>query len=269
MFPGGVNPDDIRRMQEQMDMASRYYETVGEIMQRTDIRNHVADAARLYEERERALRGVPLEEISRRLATVGQTLNSPGVQSSLEAMRRANELAETRFGTEGLAAAQRILASRVAPDPSFVTGFERAERKIREGHADEVLEEAVAVVSGEDTRLTLEQADKDALLDAARQQPEGETEAPVLEIRAGVDVETVVAELANLSNEEFDALEYYAGQLIKVLSFAVSAAVVVASPYLSLAQASATLGGAMAFWGLVSAARARKKEKDKEKDEDA
>ncbi len=252
-------------MQEQIDMARPYYETVGEIMQRTDIRRHMVNVAQLSEERERALRGVPIEEISRHLATLGQTLNSPDVQRSLEAVRRANELAETRFGTEGFAAATRILASRVAPDPSFSVGFERAERKIREGRADEVLEEAAAVVSGEDTRLTLEQADKDALLDAARQQPEAETDAPVvLEIRAGVDVETVIAELANLSKEEFDALEYYAGQLIKVLTFAVSVAVVVASPHLSLTQASATLGSAMAFWGLVSAARARKKEKDED-----
>lgn len=262
MFPRGVDPDEIRRMQEQIDMARPYYETIGEIMQRTDIRRHMVDIARLNEERERALRGAPIEEISRHLATVGQTLNSPDVRSSLEAIRRANELAETRFGSEGFAAAQRILASRVAPDPSFSVGFERAERKIREGRADEVIEEAAAVASGENTRLTLEQADKDALLDAARQQPEAaEAEAPAFEIRAGVDVETVIA-LAELSEAELDALEYCAGQIIRVLLLAVTVGVVVASPDPSWTQASGALGAMMAFWGFVNAARARKKERN-------
>ena len=264
MFPRGVDPDKIRRMQEQIDKAKPYYETLGKIMQRTDIRRHMANIAQLHEERERALRGVPIEDISRHLAAVGQTLNSPGVQSSLEAIRRANELVETRFGSEGLAAAQRIFASRVAPDPTFAAGFERAERKIREGRADEVLEEAAAVVSGEETRLTLEQADKDDLLDAARRQAEqGDTAPAPIEIQAGVDVETVIA-LADLSEAEFDAFEYYVGQIIKVLLLAVSVALVVASPPLGLLQASSTLGGMTAVWGIVNAARARKKEQNKD-----
>ena len=261
MFPRGVDLDKIRRMQDQIDMARPYYETIGEIMQHTDIRRHMANIARLHEERERALRGVPSEEISRRLATAGRVLDSPGVQSALEAARRASELAETQFGSEGLDAAQRIFASRVAPDPTFTAGFERAERKIREGRADEVLEEAAAVAFGEDARLTLERADKDALVDAARRQPEAEAEAPAFEIRAGVDVETVIA-LAELSEAELDAVEYCVGQIIRVLLLAVTVGVVVASPDPSWTQASGALGAMMAFWGVVNAARARKKERN-------
>lgn len=263
MFPGGVNPNVIRQMQERVDLAGRYYEGVGEIMRRNEISRHMPDFAWMDKYRERVVRETSLDEIARSLAAIETPHNFAGIQSSLEALNRASELADTRFGSEGLEAARRIFGSRVAPDPTFAAGFERAEKKIREGRAVEVLEEAAALVSGEDTRLTLEQADKDALLDAARLQPEPEDEVPALEIQAGVDIETVI-ELAELSEEDLDAREYYVGQIIKVLFFVVSVALVVANPHLSLTQASGALGSIMALWGIVNAARAKKREQNKD-----
>ena len=260
MFPRGVNPDDVRRMQEQTDLARRYYEPMAEILRRADPRLHAANVVQLDAERQRAMLSA---EAMRASAMAEQALNSTGLRSAWEAMRRANELAEARFGSGGMDAALRIVGPRLEPDPSFAEGFERAEEKIREGRANEVLDEAAAVVSSEETRRTLESADEEALFDAARRQAVAEDEAPALEIRAGVDVETVIA-LAYLSDEELDAVLYCAGQTIKVLVFAVSAALVVASPPLSLAQASYTLGAAMALWAVVDAARARKKERKKD-----
>lgn len=197
-------------------------------------------------------------DIMRSLQNAMEVLNSPGVLNRLELARQASEMAEQRFGQDGLAAAQQIAASRLATGP----GLERGAERILNGRADEILDEAVTIASSPEALQTIERADKDALVELAQQEAEQDSGAFGGEVRAGLDHETVVASIGSLSKEDLQALEYFALQLVRVLLIVTAAAAVVTTGGLDPQTAEIALGGLLVLLDCIRATRANKNAND-------
>jgi hypothetical protein len=158
-FPGGLDPEQLRRRQEQVQMAQRYYQPILERLSRDEsLRRTLQKSARIHAERERALRGIDWQAIQRSLETATRALRSLGFRSYMASIRRASEVAENKLGADGLAASQRIAARKWAESPA---DLERAAERIGSGRADEVLEEAAELVASPEVREGIERADKD------------------------------------------------------------------------------------------------------------
>lgn len=134
----------------------------------------------------------------------------------------------------------------------------RATERIRDGHADEVLSEAVALASSPEAKEAIEQVDRNALLGLQAEQGD---EAPRIEIWAGVDVETVMERNELPSGEELvDVLLYPAVPVIRVLQTIVAALQFTHDPKGKLLDlAEEHLAAMQAFVESVEAARVGKK----------
>jgi hypothetical protein len=94
-FPGGLDPEQLRRLQEQMRMAQRYFQPIFERMSRDEsLRRTFQDSARIYAVRERALRRIDWQAIQRSLEVATRALRSPGFRSYMESVRRARSRKE-------------------------------------------------------------------------------------------------------------------------------------------------------------------------------
>lgn len=267
MFPGGLDPEFIRSMQERaavfQDIAQRNWPVYESAMQRLVQSGALKRQEGHYAALQQALKNMPPspafslpQGVANSLQSAMGILNSPGFLDRLEAARQASEVAEQRYGPDGLAAAQQIAAQRLAAGP----GLERGAERILNGRADEILEEAAAIASSPEARQTIERADKDALLELAQQEAKQDSRAFGGEVRTGLDVETVVASVGNLSEEDLQALEYFALQLVRVLIFVVAAAVV-STGALDVETAAGALSGVYSILECIKAARAKKNEK--------
>lgn len=261
MFPGGMSPEQ-RRLLEERTKAARHLEPHFRSAQEGLMQNQNAirlaqESAEKQAERLRAGARIPLAlsaETMVSLRSAEAMLNSLGFRGRVEEVRRANDLAYRRFGSEGVKASQQIAARYLEENRAFEEGFERAAERIQDGHADEILSEAAALASSPEAYQAMERADKDMLLRLAQQQAEQSGEDPETTIQAGVDVETVIASAKPLTKEEYLTLEYYALQLARILFVLVSAAAVISASVL-LAQASLALGGVIAVLEVLKATR--------------
>ena len=95
-------------------------------------------------------------------------LNSEEFRAQRAAILQANEVAQQRLGTQGLAAAERIAALRTAADGSQ----QRAAELIRSGQGTRILEEASDLAASPQVRETLKRADYEALVRLDEEQPE-------------------------------------------------------------------------------------------------
>lgn len=171
----------------------------------------------------------------------------------MELARRVGEVAEQRFGPDGLAAAEQIAAHRLAAGP----GLERGAERILNGRADEILDEAAEIASSPEARQAIEQADKAALLELAQLEAEQDSKTFGGEVRAGLDVETVVASGGTLSEEDLQALLYLTIQLVRVLVAVVAVAAVSTEPP-EVDAATVILGGLLAFLECIKETRAKR-----------
>jgi len=160
----------------------------------------------------------------------------------MESVHRANEAADRSLGADGLAASQGI-ASRRASESS--ADLERTVERVRNGEADKVLQEAAELAASPEVRQEIERADKDAILALAQEQedqgPPSATE-PVPESQTDFEME---AEYAEVSKQDLLELHDVALRLLFVLGAAFSAALVVASPLVSLAALMAAINALM------------------------
>lgn len=260
MFPGGMDSERLRQLQ---DLARKAGEFEG-IWQNENLGRQVQEAARLHAQWLQSGGRIPEPlppGVMRSIQTVRELLGSPGFQKNVEEVRRVTKLADRRFGSEGFEAARQIAQRYLAANDSLEAGFKRATERIRDGYADEVLGEAITLASSPEAQRTIEQADRNALFGLlAEEQKEQGDETPGIEIRAGVDVETVIA-LAELTDEERQVLQYWAGQALRVLIFVVSSAQVSTDPAIALEQASWALAAAAAIYDYVRAANEAKSKK--------
>lgn len=277
MFPGGLDPNLVRVMQERAGMLEKtaeriwpVYDSVTQNLKKAGAFEHQEGH---YAALQRALLKTPPSPavslppgVMSSLQNSMGFLNSPGVLDRLKVAIQASEMTEQRFGPDGLAAAEQIAAHRLAAGP----GLERGAERILNGRADEILDEAAAIASSPEARQTIEQADKDALLELAQLEAEQDSKTfggEVLggEVRAGLDVETVVASVGTLSEEELQVLEYYTIQLMRVLLSVVAAAVAGAwavgaeqTTQDLLGKAMSALSGVYALQECAKAARAER-----------
>lgn len=263
--PGGIDPAQWRVLQEHAQRAKQleeYYRPVFEnLAQSESTRRAIENAVRIQAQHNRALQTMPSPAVRRSLETVARTLNSPQFRSQFETIRRTVERAQSRLGDDGLGAAEYIAPSYLESSPDFEAGVERAVGKIRDGNAEEVLSEAAALAASPAVLEAVEQADKDILLGAAEQQAseaiEQRNELFGAEgVRAGIDVETVIASV-HLSEEERQAMIYYAQQLVRFLLIVASLVAVGSSSALGVGQVLIALGGVAALLGMIGAAQDR------------
>lgn len=269
MFPGGLDPEQIKRLQELAKTGrdlERYHRSAHEgLLRDEEFMRQARESAERQAERLRATGGFPPTPppgLMRSLQAAREMLASPGFQSRAEEARRALELANTRLGAEGFEAAQRIAARYLAANRGTVEArYTRATEKIREGRADEILEEAVATASSPEVKQAVEQVDRNALLEMQEEpQEEQGSETAEVEIRAGVDVETVMAMNGWFTDEELDALLGGAGPLIRLLQIIVAALQLAHDPTGKLLDlAEERLAGVQALHDSAKAAREAKK----------
>jgi len=220
------------------------------------VQQAVANAKQIQAQRDSLRVVVPSPSARRSLAASINLLNSPGFQNQMRIVQRTAETLQERLGINGVAAAQDLVPGYLGTSSDFQAEFERAEEKIREGRADEILEEAAAVASKPEVLETVEGADKDTLIEAAeRQANQGRLDFKG-EARVGTNAETEIAS-TEVTEEAFAAVEYYALQLLRVLTVAVSVAVLAASSTVGLTQLGAAVAGLYALVEFLSAARER------------
>ncbi len=268
MVAGGLNPEWFKGMQTEIlkNLAQRHnwpaYGGDEGVLQNLMRNETVKRQMEHYAALQQALQDIPRPPeyslppgIISSIQNAAGLLYSPEFQARLQEALQASEMAEQRFGSDGLTAAQQIAAHRLAAGP----GLERGAERILNGYGDEILDEATAIASSPEARQTIERADKDALIELAQQQADQDSGAFGGEVRAGLDVETVVASVEISSEEDLRALEYFAFQLVRVLIVVVSAAVLSTGDAESLLeQASLALSGTLALLDCIKAARAKK-----------
>lgn len=263
--PGSINPEQWRMLREhakRIKQLEEYYRPVFETFaQRESERRAIQNAVRIQAQHQKTFQAIQAPAIRRSLEAVARTVNSPNFQHQLETVRRTMERARNRLGPEGLGAAEYIAPSYFESSPDFDVGAERALEKIRDGKAEEVLREAAALAASPEALEAIEQADKAVLLGAAEEQASEDTEQPddpfgLGGVRAGIDVETVIANV-RLSEEELQAISYYGHQLVRFFIIVLSVVVVVSSSTISAGQILVALGGVGALLGMVEAARDR------------
>lgn len=231
-FPGGLDPEHLRRLQEQARIAQHYYQPILERLSRDrGLQRALQESSRIYAERVRMLRGIDWQDVQRSLEVATRALRSPGFRDYMESVRRASEVAESRLGPDGLAASQRIASRKSAESTAEL---EQVAERIRSGQADEVLEEAAELAASPEVREEIERADKGAILRRAQEQENNDPNSlhgPILEPEAVADADV---EYPTLTKKELLELHDVALRLLFVLGAALSAALLASTPLVSL-----------------------------------
>lgn len=264
-FPRGIDSDQLRRLQEQAEnvrrMEARDRAALNKALGGPSTRRAIRDAMRVYAEREAAWRAVGASAVEHSLRSVMRTLNSPGFRAQMEGVIRAAQAAQNRLGADGILAAQYAAPSGIVTRPSFRSGYEGATGRIGEGRADEVLEEAAELAASPEILETVENADKEKLVEAAGERAAQE-DVPLQRgaVRAGIDVESVIA-AAEWTDAELEAMWYYAQQVLRVLVVAASVVYVGAGAGSApgLDDILTALGGAGAVLSFIEALRERRR----------
>jgi len=250
MFPGGIDPNELQRMQEQIEQAKQgvdpnqfrhiqeqieqaqnpmlYYRPIRpDLMRDIEAQRQLQDASWIYMDIAQALRPIPSlpqPDVMQALKDATEVLDSLDFQNSyLERLNQTSAAVESRFGPDGLAAAQRVAARR-AESPE---ALRRAEARIKNGQARELLTEAVELATSPEVRETIELADKDTIL---RLEQEVSEEAPAAEPAYEAEMGTEELTEYPVSKEELLELHDVAIQILFILGVALAAVVVVSNP---------------------------------------
>lgn len=241
-----MSPEKRRLAQEHFERAKQVEEYYGPILERVRVREDFGrmgqDPTRYSAEGNRLPRGISPSVMSS-IENATRFLNSPSFKNYMERVRQANRLAETKFGSKGIAAAQRIAARQI--QAQFDDVAEHTAERIQNGQADEVLKEAAELAASPEVRELIEQADESTvqqLLEETEEQNTGLLEEDLsFEEDLGFGTEETYP---GASKEELLKMHDSAIQILRVLGIA--AAVVMITP-------NPSSGGAAAIWATINA----------------
>lgn len=154
------NAERMQPTPEQVESWRRQAEVIRKMLNDPALQQSHSQARQLFEQRNDVLAQMPNEATRKQLEEVARYLNSREFRSQRDAILQTNQLAQQRFGSEGLAAAGRVSARRTATDGSQQRGAER----IRSGQAFSIIEEASELAASPEIRETIERADPEAVL---------------------------------------------------------------------------------------------------------
>ena len=242
MFPGGLNPEWFKNIHAQAEVVKNIAQRAGPVYEGV-VQNLMRDEAFKrqmghYAALQQALQNTPrLPEFLLQPRVVSSfenavgLLNAPEFQRSLKEALQTSEMAAQRLGTDGLIAAHQLAAQLGAEGPGLVQAVSR----IQSGQADELLSESAALAARPEVRETIENADKDEILQLAEErggQVTTDGADPYLE--AGLHAAEEAGEDSRASKEQLLELYDRVSKLWLLFGAAIAAALVATSPTLDL-----------------------------------
>ncbi len=194
------------------------------------------------------------------LLSANRFLTSPGFQRHAEALRRAQEMVESRVSVTHFGLLERSAISELRSPELFRPAVERIGR----GEADQVLDEAAELATSDEIRETIERADTESLVSAAGD-PEQDEEKARQKTDLEIDLE-VELEGTGWSKEQLSVLRVEGAQILRILSVALHAAIAISSPAFTIMQIQSAMAGIITLLEFIGAAE-REKESPPRDDE--
>jgi hypothetical protein len=198
---------------------------------------------------------LPTQAIQQNLEAAARVLSSPGIQDHVDAIRRANEIIESRFGP--------VWGSPSLPSSAFQAstiqvewprGLEDAVARISPDLAGEVLRNAAELASSAAVREMIEQADEDALIELWRR-------VEVLWNKAAAVTDAgLEATLSRLSREQLVTLLGYVLLTIRIFYVGFVFGLLLSNPIVTPENFEKTLGILIVLFEAVKAVLEKKDE---------
>lgn len=249
-----MDPRILRAVGQQAKIAKHLNKNLGplrQILNDPAFKQAYTDTRWIAAERNKAIAAMPDVETQRTLAEAARYFNSEEFRAQREEMLRASETMREHLGSEGIAAAQRIVGRRLRATDNQDSVVE----SLNSREARQLLDEATRLASSPEVRETLEQVEASSLLqlDATEAAQNDSANVDSIGLDAVLEFGDREDERTELSKEELLQINRSALQLFLILSGTVAAILVVSTSGLSLPVLLTALNGlsALSQWSEI------------------